>query len=361
MMPHVLDHRLRCWPVLLALLGLLSACGGTPQTRAPTAVPAPTAGIEAATAASATTGVVTAAATPQVPTAIPAGEITVFAAASLTDAFDAIGDAFMEANPGTTVSFNYAGSNQLAEQINQGAPADVFASANRRQMEVAIEGGRISSGTERTFVRNRLVVIYPAENPAGLTTLQDLAKEGVKIVFAAQAVPVGQYSLDFLGKASRLPAYGASFSETVVANVVSYEENVRSVLAKVALGEADAGIVYSSDAASAGDKVGTIDIPDALNVIATYPIATLDDSSNKAAAEAFVAYILSPAAQTVLASYGFIPITGTATGEAPGAQPLEISGLVDTPVTLQLGDLMGKKMVGVQRSPNGRTLPLARL
>jgi molybdate transport system substrate-binding protein len=235
--------------------------------------------------------------------------LTVFAAASLTDAFNEIGQNFSAEHPGVTITFNFAGSQQLAQQLAQGAPADLFASANRRQMEMAIlEAQRVISGTEQTFVHNRLVVIYPADNPAGITQLQDLAKPGVKLILAAQEVPVGQYSLDFLGKAVQDLAFGATFKDDVLKNVVSYEENVRSVLTKVALGEGDAGIVYTSDISGDGaDQVGRMDIPDALNTIASYPIAIVNDSAYPAQAQALMDYILSPAAQAVLANYGFIP------------------------------------------------------
>lgn len=268
------------------------------------------------------------------------GELIVFAAASLTDAFGEIAENFQEAHPGTTVVHNFAGSQQLAQQLGQGAPADVFASANGRQMDVAIEAGRVISGTPRTFVRNRLVVIYPKDNPAGLTTLQDLAKPGVKVVLAAPEVPVGAYALDFLNKATANVDFGSAFSETVLSNVVSYEENVRSVLSKVALGEADAGIVYTSDVSGDGaDQVGQIEIPDDLNTLASYPIAAVSDSANPDLAQAYVAYILGPDGQTVLTEYGFIPTIGTATGEAPAAVPLEVSGNVATPTTFEAADL----------------------
>jgi molybdate transport system substrate-binding protein len=236
-----------------------------------------------------------------------AAELTVFAAASLTEAFTELGEQFEAQHPEATVVFNFAGSNQLAAQINQGAPADVFASANPAQMQMAIDSGRIVGGARQTFVRNRLVVIYPKDNPAGLTAWQDLAKSGVKVVFAAKEVPVGQYSLDFLDKAAQDAAYGIAFKAGVLANVVSYEENVRAVMSKVVLGEADAGIVYTSDVAgdNAG-QVGRIDIPDTLNTIATYPIAALNDSAHPELAQAFVDLILSPQGQAVLESYGFI-------------------------------------------------------
>ncbi|MFN8465274.1 MAG: molybdate ABC transporter substrate-binding protein [Caldilineaceae bacterium] len=236
--------------------------------------------------------------------------LNVFAAASLTDAFNEIGKQFAAEHAGADVVFNFAGSNQLATQIGQGAPADVFASANKAQMQAAIDSGRIVSGTQQTFVRNRLVAVTPADNPAQLAGLQDLAKPGIKIVLAAKEVPVGQYALDFLDKAEADGSLGAGYKDAVLANVVSYEENVRSVLAKVALGEADAGIVYTSDAAVSKGEVQQIEIPDALNTIATYPIATLSDSQNPELAKQFLDYVLSPAGQQVLEQYGFIGAGG---------------------------------------------------
>jgi molybdate transport system substrate-binding protein len=242
--------------------------------------------------------------------AAPAAEaaLTVFAAASLTEAFTAIAADFQAEHPGVTITFNFAGSNQLAEQINQGAPADVFASANSAQMAAAVEGGRIAPGAPQTFARNRLVVILPAGNSGGLAALRDLARPGLRLVLAAQAVPVGQYSLDFLDKAGRDAAYGAAFKEAVLANVVSYEENVRAVLTKVALGEADAGIVYTSDVTGeAAAQVDRLDIPDELNTLAAYPIAPLADSARPEAAQAFVEFVLSASGQEILAEHGFIP------------------------------------------------------
>jgi molybdate transport system substrate-binding protein len=235
--------------------------------------------------------------------------LTIFAAASLTEAFNEIGRNFSAEHPGVSLTFNFAGSQQLAQQLDQGAPADLFASANNRQMEVAIlEAQRVISGAEYTFVRNRLVVIYPADNPARITRLQDLAKPGVKLILAAKEAPVGQYSLDFMDKAVQDPAFGSTFKDDVLKNVVSYEENVRSVLTKVSLGEGDAGIVYTSDISGEGaDKVGRLEIPDALNTIASYPIAVISDSAYPIQAQAFMDYILSPAAQEVLVKYGFIP------------------------------------------------------
>ncbi len=231
--------------------------------------------------------------------------ITVFAAASLTDAFNEIGKLFELYNPGTKVVFSYAGSQVLSQQLAQGAPADVFASANQAQMDVAVKAGRISTST--LFVLNRLVVIVPKDNPAGVKTLQDLGKPGLRIVLAAKAVPVGQYALDFLTKASADPAFGAGYPASVLANVVSYEDNVKQVLAKVALGEADAGIVYTTDATGSGSaNVSRIKIDDSLNTIAKYPIGYVNNSANLYWAKAFVRFVLSRDGQRTLGKYGFI-------------------------------------------------------
>ena len=235
----------------------------------------------------------------------PAEEtITVFAAASLTDAFSELGRSFEAAHTQYQVRFNFAGSQQLAQQLAQGAPADVFASADERQMAVAIESGRVRRDAAQPFAHNELVVVTPAANPAGIDVLQDLAQPGVTLVLAAPLVPAGQYALEVLRRAS------PTFRDEVLANVVSYEQNVRAVLTKVALGEADAGIVYASDVGGAGAAgVHVIQIPPDVNSRATYPIAVVDDSRQPAPARAFVAFVLSPAGQERLAAYGFIPVS----------------------------------------------------
>lgn len=234
--------------------------------------------------------------------------LTVFAAASLTEAFQEIGRHFREQHPNVEVIFNFGASNQLAQQLAAGAPADLFASANVAQMEVAIAAGRVAGGSPQPFVQNRLVVIFPADNPANIRSLNDLAKPGLLLVLAAAEVPVGRYSLDFLDRAAQETAFGAAYEAEVLANVVSYEENVRAVLSKVALGEADAGIVYSSDITSeAAAEVGRLDIPDALNTIATYPIAPISDGRQPELAAAFVEFVLSAEGQGILGNYGFIP------------------------------------------------------
>ena len=243
--------------------------------------------------------------------------LNVFAAASLQTAFTELGTDFQQTHAGVTVTFNFAGSQQLAQQLTQGAPADVFASANKMQMQGAIQGGDVADGSQQTFVKNRLIVITPTNNPAGLHTLQDLAKPGLKLVLADKTVPVGQYALTFLQIASTAATFGTSYQANVLKNVVSYEQDVKSVFIKVQLGEADAGIVYTSDVATNGSEVGEIVIPDALNVIATYPIAPVKSSSHTALANAFITLVLSPQGQAVLAKYGFIAVNAAALVSVP--------------------------------------------
>lgn len=249
------------------------------------------------------------AATPTPVAALPfpedAGEVTVFAAASLTDAFKQIADDLEAANPGLDLVFNFAGSQALVTQLTEGAKADVFASANNSQMQAAIDGGVIS-GEPSTFARNRLAIVVPKDNPAGITSFADLGKGGIKLVLAAEDVPVGQYARQSICLAGTDRAtYGDGFVDAVAGNIVSNETNVKNVLAKVQLGEADAGIVYVTDVTPevAGD-VTLIEIPDAINVIASYPIAAVE-GGNADAAAAFISYLLSPEGQMTLASFGF--------------------------------------------------------
>jgi len=234
--------------------------------------------------------------------------LNVFAAASLTSVFNEIGAHFAASHPGVEVIFNFAGSNQLATQIGHGAPADVFASANKRQMAIAIEVGRVVSETQRTFAHNRLLVITPNDNPARLSDLSDLGTPGLKIVLAATEVPVGSYTQLFLEKAV---ADRILDMAELLKNVVSYETNVRAVLSKVVLGEADAGIVYMSDAIHQDAEIQQLEIPQHLNILANYPIAPLADSSHPIFAEQFVAYVLGPEGQHILARYGFVPASGS--------------------------------------------------
>ena len=219
----------------------------------------------------------------------PTHTVTVFAAASLTEAYSELRDNFEDLNPDIQVVLNFAGSQQLAQQLAQGAPADVFASANLRQIEVAVQANRVDPSEVGVFAYNHLLVIYPAYNPASLQELQDLANPGLRLILADKSVPVGQYTLKFLENASSTDYYGPMYQRAVLTNVVSYEENVKAVLSKVALGEADAGIVYVSDAQGPiADKVGSLQIPKNLNVKAEYYLAPILDSHQKELGAAFI-------------------------------------------------------------------------
>ena len=244
------------------------------------------------------------------PTPAPATEVqkrtlTVFAAASLTDAFTEVGAAFDAANPGVTTTFNFAGSQALRTQIEESAPADVFASASGKEMETLIASNFVVKDVPQVFLTNKLVVILPADNPAKLEKLQDLANSGIKIVLAAEEVPVGKYARQALDLMDT--SFGAGYKEKVLGNVVSNEDNVKQVVAKVQLGEADAGIVYVSDIVAA-TELKSIEIPTELNVIAKYPITPLTKSENAELATKFVEYVLSAEGQAVLAKWGFVPV-----------------------------------------------------
>jgi molybdate transport system substrate-binding protein len=238
--------------------------------------------------------------------------LRVFAAASLADAFGEIGRAFERSHPGTAVRLNLAGSQQLAIQIEQGASADVFASADTRWMDYVNER-KLIIGDPLVFARNRLVVIVPRTNPARIGRLQDLARRGIKMVLGADAVPVGRYSRQALQNLSNLDGFDSNYAGRVLANVVSEEENVKSVLTKVQLGEADAGIVYLSDVTPALSRyVRTFEIPAAAAILASYPIVVVKDAKQPAAAQEFVELVLSADGQKVLASHGLLPAADAA-------------------------------------------------
>lgn len=233
-----------------------------------------------------------------------ATSLTVFAASSLTDAFGEIGAAYEGEHPAVNVAFSFGGSQTLGTQIEAGAPADVFAAANDKEMNALVTGEMVKPGAPRPFLSNSLVVILPAENPASLQQLQDLAAPGIKLVLAAQEVPVGDYARQSLDKMNSV--FGADFSERVLNRVVSNEDNARQVVAKVQLGEADAGIVYVSDTIGA-TGLKTIEIPADINVSATYQIAPLVHSSNPDEAASLIEFVLSPQGQAILSKWGFAP------------------------------------------------------
>jgi molybdate transport system substrate-binding protein len=230
--------------------------------------------------------------------------LNVFAAASLTDAFKEIGAEFEKVNPGVKVNFNFAGSQVLQTQLEQGAIADVFASANHKNMDLLNTDNLVAANSIQDFVTNRLVVILPPENPAKVETLEDLARPDLKLVLADSSVPAGNYTRQVLSSMSEDSTYGEVYSSTVLANVVSNETDVKQVVTKVELGEADAGIVYVSDAIATPDLL-TISIPDQFNVIARYPIAVLADSPDTVLATKFIAYIMSPDGQAIMSKWGF--------------------------------------------------------
>ncbi|MHB0876630.1 MAG: molybdate ABC transporter substrate-binding protein [Anaerolineae bacterium] len=243
-------------------------------------------------------------------TAVPAAEseLTVFAAASLTDTFTSLGAAFEGANPGCRVIFNFAGSSVLRTQLSQGAQADLFASADEANMQRAQEDG-IIAGEPRVFARNSLVIITPAQSEVGIARPQDLANPDIRLVIGQEDLPAGNYARQILAKMDQDPSYGAGFSDKVLANVVSEENSVKSIVAKVQLGEADAGIVYATDVTPAvRAQVKVVAIPEALNVIASYPIALVKGSANAARAQAFIDSLLSAAGQAELEKHGFMRV-----------------------------------------------------
>jgi len=225
-------------------------------------------------------------------------EIMVLAAASLTGAFTRIGGGFERAHPDVTVRFSFGPSDGLATQILEGAPADVFAPASPKYMDqVRSDGPGVTEQVD--FARNTLAVIVPSDNPAHITSLGDLARPGVKLVLAAVGVPAGDYARGVLEN--------AGIQKEALANVVSNEEDVKGVVQKVLLGEADAGIVYRTDITpDISTSVRAISIPDGVNVIATYPIAVIDGSGHPPLAEAFVRFVTGPG-QATLRMFGFLP------------------------------------------------------
>jgi molybdate transport system substrate-binding protein len=238
----------------------------------------------------------------------PTGDIRVFAAASLTDSFEEVRTAFETENAGVSITYNFAGSPALRTQLQEGAEADVYASADTSNMQQALDADLVVDDAE-VFTRNRLVVIVPADNPASVNTLQDLSKDGLRLVLAAEDVPIGRYARESIAKMQAEGSFGETFEQDTLANIASNEPNVKAVVTKVQLGEADAGIVYVTDVTTdvEGD-ITSLDIPDNLNVIAVYPIAVTADAANAEAAQAFIDFLLSADGQAILAEFGFQPV-----------------------------------------------------
>jgi molybdate transport system substrate-binding protein len=309
-------HTNKVLKVLLLSLVLLLLAGCAAQTPAPTSTAAaeePAAEeTEAPAEAAPEEPVAEDPATDEAAEEEPTAEIdlVVFAAASLTDAFDGLAEAYMAQNPGVNVVRNYASSSQLATQLIEGAQADVYASANENQMGNVIAEGLINSPTV-IFATNKLTVVVPADNPAGIDSVAGLAQPSLQLVLALPGVPARDYANQILESMSEDPAFGLDFIDAVFANLVSEEDSVRQVSAKIALGEADAGIVYTSDVTpDIADQVLMIPIPDEYNVTATYPIGILDDAPNPEQARAFIDFVLSEEGQAILAEWGFQPPPG---------------------------------------------------
>jgi molybdate transport system substrate-binding protein len=274
-----MKRSLRLFLLFIALCTLLVACGGS------------------TTSGSTTT-----------PTLAPI-TLNIFAAASLTESFNEIATTYHQQHSNVTIKPNYNGSQILEQQIANGAPADVFASADLANMQKASDAGLVNSS--QVFVKNRLVVIIPTSNPGKINSLKDLARKGIKIDLEAVTVPAGKYSRQALDNLSKSPDYGSGYGSAVLANVVSEETNVKAVVQKVQLGEADAGFVYHTDVTPAvANRVTVIDIPDPYNVIAQYPIAVVKNSAHVSDAQALVDFVLSSDGQTILKKYNFITLNG---------------------------------------------------
>jgi molybdate transport system substrate-binding protein len=224
----------------------------------------------------------------------PSGEITVFAAASLTESFDAMAKQFQKKYPDVSVRFNYDASSNLATQINQGAPADVFASADADNLEKAIDAGTVTPPPV-VFAKNRLEIAVEKGNPKKIKGLGDLQESGLVVVLCADQVPCGKYAAESLAKA------GVSISPA------SKEENAKATLSKVSIGEADASIVYVTDVKASKGTTSGVKIADKVNVIATYPMGVVKDSQNATAAKAWVQLVTSKAGQKTLTRFGFLP------------------------------------------------------
>jgi molybdate transport system substrate-binding protein len=240
-------------------------------------------------------------ATPQA----PPRTLTVFAAASLSDVFSEIGSQLEAEEPGLAVEFNFAASGRLLLQLEQGARADLFASAAPEEIDEAIAASLVDAGRARLFARNRLVVIVPLDNPGDVHTLADLGRPGLRLDLAHESAPVGRYALEMLDLMSQDPAYGPEFQARALANVISYEENVRAVVAKVALGEVDAGIVYASDIAGAADTLVALEVPADFTPEITYWVAPLADAHEPDLAARFIELLLSETGAEALTRHGF--------------------------------------------------------
>jgi molybdate transport system substrate-binding protein len=276
--------------VLVAVLALLAAACSGGASSSPAASPSAAVGVPSNAPTSAT------------PAAV---DLTVYGAASLKGALEKAKSAYEAAVPGVTLTISTDASSALATKIEQGAPADVFLSADTKNPQALVDKG-LTDGPAVSFAGNKLTVIVPTDNPAGITTPADLAKAGVKVIAAGDEVPITKYATQLVDNLAKEPGYPADFAAAYAANIVSKEDNVKAVVAKVELGEGDAGIVYLTDAA-ASTKVATVEVPESANVLATYAGVVVKATPNAAAAQSFLAWFAGPDGRAILAGFGFLP------------------------------------------------------
>ncbi len=244
--------------------------------------------------------------------------LNVFAAPALQSALKEIAPKFQQAHSNVTIQYSFVDAQHEAQQINQGAAADVFIPDSEAQMNVVIQSGKVDASTSKALVRALLVVILPKSNPRKITQLQDLAKDGTKLVLAAPSLPAGQFAADFLEKASADPSFGSGYKARVLGNVISYEKNVASVISKVSSGQADAGIVYKTDTIASSSKLTLLSIPANLQTVATYPAAPIKGSKNAGTAHDFINYLMtSTDAHEIFAKDGFVPVQNFASLPEP--------------------------------------------
>lgn len=275
----------------IVMLGFVGAsCGSDAKSAATTvafAAPtdAPTTTATPATAAPATDAPTT--------VAKASGDVVVFAASSLTAAFTEMGTAFKAENPDANVTFNFAGSSDLVAQITQGAPADIFVSADDPNMKKLTDATE-NAGDPVSIARNSMEILVEKGNPKAIATVADLAKPGTIVVLCAEAVPCGKNAAAVLKNAA------------VTVTPASLEDKVTGVVTKISTGEADAGIVFVTDVNSAGDGAEGVKIPDDINVISNYPMVVTKEATNPQAAQTFIDFVASDAGQAILAKYGFL-------------------------------------------------------
>jgi molybdate transport system substrate-binding protein len=283
----------RCFLVLVAILAVdMAACTGAGSGSG---------GLGSPTVAASATTTATTAPSPT-PEAI---ELTIYAAASLKGALEAAQEPYEAANPGTTLTISTDSSAALATQIEEGAPADVFLSADTKNPQALVDKG-LAEGAAVDFAGNKLVVIVPTDNPAAIATPADLATTGVKIIAAGEEVPITKYATQLVDNLAKEPGYPADFATAYDTNIVSKEDNVKAVVAKLELGEGDAAIVYVTDA-KISTEVASVEVPDSANVLATYAGVVVKATENPDAAAAFLTWLAGSDGQAILSGFGFLP------------------------------------------------------